>query len=84
MEWSHLVATPNQHSDLYWTLSGGVGGTVPVVLSRSARLQPGGIVGGTVLDFNNSVVGKNDYWKPLGMEIYSAICRSPYRQARLT
>lgn len=56
---SHLVATPNQHSDLYWALSGGGGGTFAVVLSMTARLHPGGIVGGTILTFNDSVVGND-------------------------
>lgn len=66
MDGSHLVATPNQHSDLYWALSGGGGGTFAVVLSMTVRLHPGGIVGGTILSFNDSVVGNNAYWEAVG------------------
>jgi hypothetical protein len=36
----HLVATPDEHSDLYWALSGGGGGAYAVVLSTTVRAYP--------------------------------------------
>ena len=45
---------------------GGGGGTFAVVLSMTVRLHPGGIVGGTILSFNDSVVGNNAYWEAVG------------------
>ncbi|AEO58370.1 hypothetical protein MYCTH_2305637 [Thermothelomyces thermophilus ATCC 42464] len=59
----HLVATPTRNSDLYWALSGGGGGTFAVVLSMTARLHRDGIVGGTLLGFNDSAVGNEVYWE---------------------
>ncbi|MCJ1395132.1 hypothetical protein MMC18_008013 [Xylographa bjoerkii] len=66
MDGSHLVAIPNQNSDLYWALSGGGGGTFAVVLSMTARIHPDGIVGGTILSFNDSVFGNDAYWEAVG------------------
>jgi FAD/FMN-containing dehydrogenases len=62
----HLIATPNQNSDLYWALSGGGGGTFAVVLSMTARLHTDSIVGGTLLSFNDSIVGNAAYWEAVG------------------
>ncbi|PCG88790.1 FAD-binding, type 2 [Penicillium occitanis (nom. inval.)] len=39
----HITATPtNQHSDLYWALSGGGGGTYVIVMSITVRAFPEG------------------------------------------
>lgn len=63
----HLTATPTQNADLYWALSGGGGGTTfGVVLSMTARLHIDGIVGGTLLSFNDSTVGSEAYWNAVG------------------
>lgn len=63
---SHLIATPNQNSDLYWAMSGGGGSTFGVALSMTARLNPGGRFGGAVLSFNDSAVGNDAYWEAVG------------------
>ncbi len=60
----HVVATPNQNSDLYWALSGGGGGTYGVVISMTSRLHPDGIVGGASVIFNDTKVGNKACWRP--------------------
>lgn len=42
----HITATPEQHSDLYWALSGGGPGTYAVVISVTVRAYRDGVVGG--------------------------------------
>ncbi|KAK9418807.1 hypothetical protein SUNI508_14118, partial [Seiridium unicorne] len=37
MDGEHLVATPEQNSDLYWAMSGGGGGTYAVAVSMTTR-----------------------------------------------
>lgn len=51
---AHLVATPTQHSDLYWALSGGGGGTYGVVISVTVKAFEDDIVGGALIAFSQS------------------------------
>ncbi|KAK1243224.1 hypothetical protein MKX07_003852 [Trichoderma sp. CBMAI-0711] len=62
----HLVATPTQHSDLYWAISGGGGGTFGVVLSMTSRLHKDSIIGGASLTFDDSKVGNTAFWEAVG------------------
>jgi hypothetical protein len=55
----HLIATPDQHADLYWALAGGGGGTYAIVLSATFRVFPEGPVAGgamTVTSTNTSAL----------------------------
>lgn len=63
----HVVATPEQHADLYWALSGGGGGTFGVVLSMKAKIFPEGPVGGGSLNFNLTGAGNNQtlFWEAI-------------------
>ncbi|KAL6862000.1 FAD-binding domain-containing protein [Trichoderma novae-zelandiae] len=65
-EGKHLIATPTQHSDLYWAISGGGGGTFGVVLSMTSRLHKDSIIGGASLAFNDSKVGNAAFWEAVG------------------
>ena len=58
----HVVATPSQHPDLYWALSGGGPGTYGVVLSLTVRAHPDGAVGGASLAFSTAGIEKDDFW----------------------
>ncbi|KAF6786562.1 long-chain-fatty-acid-CoA ligase [Colletotrichum sojae] len=58
----HVVATPQQNSDLYWALSGGGPGTYGVVLSLTVRAHQDGPVGGASLAFSTTDVDKDDFW----------------------
>ncbi|KAK1637103.1 hypothetical protein BDP81DRAFT_460692 [Colletotrichum phormii] len=58
----HVVATPQQYSDLYWALSGGGPGTYAVVLSLTVRAYPDGSIGGATLAFSTAGVEKDDFW----------------------
>lgn len=58
----HLVATPTEHKDLFWALSGGGGGTFGVVLSMTTRLHPDGPIGGGLLVLNITQTGPKIYW----------------------
>lgn len=58
----HIVATPRQHSDLYWALSGGGPGTYGVVLSLTVRAHPDGPTGGASLAFSTAAMEKDDFW----------------------
>ena len=62
-EGEHFIATPEQHADLYWALSGGGGGTYGVVLSMKVKVHPEGPVTGPVLTFTAPNVGNETYWK---------------------
>lgn len=62
----HVVATPSQHADLYWALSGGGGGTYGVVLSMTARLHADGQVGGGVVSFNDTATSNDVFWDAVG------------------
>lgn len=62
----HVIATPtNDHSDLYWAMSGGGGGVWGVVLSMTAKLHKDGEIGGAKLFFNSSTVGADTYWESI-------------------
>jgi hypothetical protein len=63
---SHLVATPEQNSDLYWALSGSGPGSFAVVLSMTARIHVDGIIGGATLAFDDSKVGNDKFWDAIG------------------
>lgn len=59
----HLVATPEENSDLYWALSGGGGGTYAVVLSMTSRLHDDGLVGGGYISFDDTAIGNDKFWE---------------------
>ncbi|KAK8076726.1 FAD-binding domain-containing protein [Apiospora phragmitis] len=63
---NHLVATPDQHADLYWALSGGGPGKYAVVLSMTARVHSDGLISGGTLAFNDSQVGNAAFWVAIG------------------
>jgi hypothetical protein len=46
-----VTATPTEHPDLHWTLSGDRGGTYDAVLSLTARAYPDSIIGGLTFAF---------------------------------
>ncbi|KAH8895666.1 FAD-binding domain-containing protein [Thozetella sp. PMI_491] len=71
---SHLIATPNRNSEIYWALSGGGGSTYGVVLSMTARLYDEGRIGSGYLTFNASEVGMDTFWK--AVEKYHAVLPS--------
>ncbi|KOS23167.1 6-hydroxy-D-nicotine oxidase [Escovopsis weberi] len=59
----HLVATPTQHEELYWALSGGGGGTFGVVVSMTVRVFPEGQSAVASLSFGVSTAGSEDnFW----------------------
>ncbi|KAJ5817288.1 FAD-binding domain-containing protein [Penicillium robsamsonii] len=62
----HLVATPEQHSDLYWALTGGGPGNYAVVLSMIARVHPDTTISGGSLVFDDSKVGSDAFWEAVG------------------
>ncbi|GKZ85558.1 hypothetical protein AnigIFM56816_011526 [Aspergillus niger] len=66
MDGRHLVATPEQNSDLYWALSGSGPGAFAVVLSMTARLHVDSIIGGATLAFDDSKVGNDKFWDAIG------------------
>ena len=49
---THVTASTNENSDLYWALSGGGGGTYGVVLSMTSKAHADGLVGGAALAFD--------------------------------
>lgn len=63
-----LTATPDQHSDLYWALAGGGGGTFGVVLSVTIRAyQDVGLISGARLTINNSSsIPSSVFWSMIG------------------
>jgi hypothetical protein len=54
-----LTATPSQHSDLYWALAGGGGGTYGVVLSMTVKLHRNMPTAGATLSF---IEPSEKYW----------------------
>ena len=66
-EGKHLIATPQQNSELYWALGGGGGGTYGVVLSMTTTLHPEGPVAGPSLSFASPNVRNETYWKAVGV-----------------
>ena len=63
----HLIATPQQNTDLYWAFSGGGGGTYGVALSMTIKIHPDGPITGPVLSFASPNVGNETYWKAVGV-----------------
>ncbi|KAF3490691.1 uncharacterized protein GIQ15_00208 [Arthroderma uncinatum] len=60
----HIIATPEQNTDLYWALSGGGGGTYGVVISMTARVFPDGKIALASLSFDSvTASGQDRYWK---------------------
>ncbi|KAH8424838.1 FAD-binding oxidoreductase [Aspergillus melleus] len=49
-----LTASPVQHADLYWALSGGGGGTYAIVLSMTVRVYPEEPTAAAMLSFTSS------------------------------
>ncbi|KAL3455908.1 hypothetical protein BJX64DRAFT_271512 [Aspergillus heterothallicus] len=67
-EGRHVIATrDNEHSDLYWALSGGGGGTYGVVLSLTAKAHLGTPVSGLNLTFSAQRVSKDTFYKAVGL-----------------
>ncbi|KAH0399795.1 hypothetical protein KCU89_g5844, partial [Aureobasidium melanogenum] len=60
---THVVATPTQHSDLYWALNGGGGGTYGVVISVTVKAFEDGIVGGALIAFSQSANSYETFWE---------------------
>jgi Berberine and berberine like len=60
----HLIATPEQNSDLYWALSGGGGGTYGVAVGVTVKIFKDGPFAGGALVFNNTDTPGNEvFWK---------------------
>lgn len=57
-----LVASRQEHSDLYWALSGGGGRNYGVVLSMTSKAHPDGIVAGASLTLNAPAAASGDFW----------------------
>jgi hypothetical protein len=67
-EGKHIIATPdNNHSEIYWALSGGGGGTYGVVISMISRIYKDGPVTGPLLAFTAPEVGNDTFWKAIGV-----------------
>jgi FAD/FMN-containing dehydrogenase len=62
---THLIASPTQHQDLYWALSGGGGGTYGVVLSLTVKAYPDGIVGGASMAISFSSTDDERMWETI-------------------
>jgi hypothetical protein len=60
-----LTASPTQHPDLYWALSGGGGGTFGVVYSMTVKTYPDFPVTGIVLQFENKS-SSSKYFEAVG------------------
>ena len=58
----HLVATPSQNADLYWTLSGGGGGTYGVVFSLTVKAHPDLNTSAANLTFTSSGISQDSFW----------------------
>ena len=61
-EGKHIVASPKQHEDLFWALSGGGGGTYAVVISMTARAHTDEVDGGASLTFWAHGLPRDTYW----------------------
>ena len=67
-EGEHLLATPEQNSDLYWALSGGGGGTYAVVVfSLKVKAHLDGPVGGAQPQFYPTDVSQEAYWDAISV-----------------
>jgi hypothetical protein len=56
----HLTATPDRHTDLYWALSGGGGGTYAALLSMTVRAHPDSPVTAANLTFTYAADGGDE------------------------
>ncbi|KAI0114058.1 FAD-binding domain-containing protein [Nemania sp. FL0031] len=56
----HLIASPTEHSDLYWALSGSGAGNYAVVLSLTTKTHTDGPTAGASLSFINT--DPTTYW----------------------
>jgi FAD/FMN-containing dehydrogenase len=63
----HLVASPTQHRDLYWALSGGGDGTYGVVISVTVKAHPDGIVAGCSLTLNAPDLDPEAFWSAVSL-----------------
>ncbi|KAI1262707.1 FAD-binding domain-containing protein [Xylariaceae sp. FL1019] len=60
---SHIYASPEVNSDLYWALSGGGPGTFAVVVSVTMRVYPDEPVTAASFSLDNTTVGDDDrFW----------------------
>lgn len=62
----HVIASPTSHSDLYWALSGGGGGTYGVVLALTAKAHPDGPVVGASMLVPSNDISADAYWAMIG------------------
>ncbi|KAL8728061.1 MAG: hypothetical protein Q9166_005661 [cf. Caloplaca sp. 2 TL-2023] len=58
----HLLATPFQHADLYWALSGGGGGTFGVVVSLTVKAYRDLITSAANLTFSSAGASPSNFW----------------------
>lgn len=59
----HVVATPTEHTDLYWALSGGSPGSYGVVLSATVRAFPNEVTANAAFSFGvRTAGGVEPYW----------------------
>ncbi|KAL6720842.1 hypothetical protein ACLMJK_002767 [Lecanora helva] len=58
----HLVASPNQNSDLYWALSGGGGGTYGAVVSLTVKAHPNFVTSAANLTFSSLGIAQDSFW----------------------
>lgn len=62
---SHVVATPTSHTDLYWALSGGGGGTYAVVVSMTVKAFPETSTGITAaaMTYTSEGISQDTFWE---------------------
>ncbi|KAB8236625.1 FAD binding domain protein [Aspergillus alliaceus] len=58
-----LTASPSQHADLFWALSGGGGGTYAIVLGVVVKVYPEMKTATATLSFTDSRVTPEGYWE---------------------
>lgn len=59
----HLIATPDNHADLYWALSGGGPGTFAVVVLVTMRVFRDAPMTGAMLSYDNYTAGSvESFW----------------------
>ncbi|KAI9794888.1 MAG: hypothetical protein M1816_003017 [Peltula sp. TS41687] len=62
-----LRATPTEHSDLYWALSGGGGGTYGVVTSMTSKAHKDIPVTGANLTFTNANISQDQFYEAVSV-----------------
>ncbi|KIK60261.1 hypothetical protein GYMLUDRAFT_1000244 [Collybiopsis luxurians FD-317 M1] len=60
-----VTASPEQHNDLYWALSGGGGGTYGIVWSVTVKAHPDLPITVALLSFSAGGTSKKNYWKAI-------------------